>query len=106
MLDAALEIEVADYLKRFRDVRDERGWRGLVRGGPAAVITTLGVLRFDAETHEAYLASYHPGTTPQEVQTQTGWPLRVAPDIAETPPPAIAELAEMRRLDPDGHWTS
>src|SRR5260221_7862813 len=29
--------------------------RGLVRGRPAAVITTLGVLRFDPVTHQAYL---------------------------------------------------
>src|SRR5438105_2405343 len=39
------------------------GWRkrvGLVRGGPSAVITTLGVLRFDTSSSEAYLASYHP----------------------------------------------
>src|SRR5437588_1053130 len=42
-------------------------WRqkqGLLRGGPAAVITTLGVLRFDPSTNEAYLAEYHPFTTP------------------------------------------
>src|SRR6266566_1229182 len=56
-----------------------RHWRqrqGLVRGGPAAVITTLGVLRFDTCTGEAYLASYHPFTTPEDVQAATGWPLR------------------------------
>ena len=35
MLEAALEIEVADYLERFRDVRDERGWAQVVRNGPA-----------------------------------------------------------------------
>ena len=39
---------------------DGAGWRervGLVRGGPAAVITTLGVFRFDPDTRERYLAS-------------------------------------------------
>src|SRR3979411_3030193 len=39
-----------------------RAHQGLVRGGPASVITTLGVLRFDATTGEAYLASFHPFT--------------------------------------------
>ena len=40
------------------------GWRervGLWRGGPTAVITTLGVLRFDPDTREMNLASIHPG---------------------------------------------
>src|SRR5438445_2839707 len=66
------------------------GWRdkqGLVRGGPSAVITTLGVLRFDSATREAYLASYHPFTTPEAVQAATGWPLRMAPDVGLTPEP-------------------
>src|SRR5215472_1042905 len=38
-------------------------WRrrqGLVRGGPSAVITTLGVLRFSPASGEAFLDSYHP----------------------------------------------
>ena len=43
-------------------------WRrdqGLPRGGPAAIITTLGVLRFDPHTREAYLAQVHPGVFPE-----------------------------------------
>src|SRR5947208_11962954 len=47
---------------------DWRARQGLVRGGPAAVITTLAVLRFDAVSGEAYLATYHPFTTQQAVQ--------------------------------------
>ncbi len=35
MLQTALELEVADYLERFRDARDERGWAQVVRNGPA-----------------------------------------------------------------------
>src|SRR5207244_4679240 len=34
---------------------DWRRQQGLVRGGPAAVITTLGVLRFDGVSGQAYL---------------------------------------------------
>src|SRR5207244_9928017 len=54
-------------------------WRqrvGLPRGGPAALITTLAVFTFDRENGEAMLQSYHPGTTIEQVQEQTGWPLR------------------------------
>ena len=85
-----------------------RGWRerqGLVRGGPSAVITTLGVLRFDPSTNEAYLASYHPFTTPDEVRAATGWPLALAEDFQPTPPPSTDELKLIREADPNGFWT-
>ena len=88
---------------------DGAGWRervGLPRGGPAAVITTLGVLRFDPETREMVLASVHPGVAVEQVVQNTGWPLRVAPDVARTPEPTPAELAMLRRFDPQGFWTS
>src|SRR5439155_10021489 len=84
-------------------------WRrrlGLLRGGPSAVITTLGVLRFDPRTREAYLAAYHPGTTPAEVQAATGWQLRIAEDCAPTPAPTSDELRLIREADPHGFWTS
>lgn len=84
------------------------GWReqvGLPRGGPSAVITTLGVLRFDKETREMTLASVHPGVTVEEVLANTGWPLRVTPEVARTAAPTKEELAMIRRFDPQGYWT-
>src|SRR5437763_16718135 len=84
------------------------GWRernGLLGGGPAAIITTLAVLRFPAGGGEAYLASVHPGHTIEEVRAATGWDLRVAPDVGATAVPSPEELAHIRRLDPDGFWT-
>jgi glutaconate CoA-transferase subunit B len=84
------------------------GWRerqGLVRGGPAAVITTLGVLRFDAVSGEAYLASYHPFTSAAAVQAATGWPLRLGEDCQPTPEPTADELRLVREADPHGFWT-
>src|SRR5687768_8510725 len=35
MLQAALEVEVAEYVGRFRDARDERGWAQVARNGRA-----------------------------------------------------------------------
>lgn len=84
-----------------------QGWRegaGLPRGGPAAVVTTLGVLRFD-EAGEMVLASLHPGATVEEVQAHTGWPLKVSPALQATPSASQEELTTLRRLDPDGVWT-
>lgn len=78
---------------------------GLVRGGPQAVITTMGILRFDPGTREAYLARMHPGYEPEEVVAATGWDLRVAEDLSETEAPSAEELAILRRYDPEGFWT-
>lgn len=84
------------------------GWReqqGLPRGGPAAIITTLGVLRFDPVSREACLASFHPRSSIDEVRANTGWELRVAPDARATPAPAADELRVIREIDPEGFWT-
>ena len=83
-------------------------WReraGLPRGGPAALITTLGVFTFDPENGEAMLQSYHPGTTIEKVQEQTGWEQRLAQDCRETVPPREEELKVIRECDPQGVWT-
>lgn len=93
---------------------DEQGpagtaWRqrvGLPRGGPAALITTLAVFTFDAENGEALLQSYHPGSSIEQVQEQTGWPLRLAANCAETVPPSAEELRLIRECDPQGVWTA
>jgi glutaconate CoA-transferase subunit B len=83
-------------------------WRqdvGLPRGGPSTVITTLGILRFEDESHEMTLASVHPGVTAAMVVENTGWPLRVCADLAQTPEPSEKELAMLRSFDPHGYWT-
>lgn len=84
------------------------GWRraqGLPQNsGPAAIITTLGVLRF-GHNGEAYLASVHPGVSVEEVLANTGWPLRVADELVETPAPTDEELRVTRELDPNHFWT-
>ena len=72
--------------------------------GPSAVITTMGVLRFD-ENGEAYLASIHPGVQVEDVLSNTGWTLSVADKLEETPEPTPEELAVMRELDPNHFWT-
>ncbi|MFQ5898778.1 MAG: hypothetical protein ACE5JN_11105 [Candidatus Methylomirabilia bacterium] len=72
--------------------------------GPAAVITTLGVFRFDSEENEAYLASYHPGQSVEAARSQTGWQLKIAPDVRETPGPTEEELDIVRARDPAGFW--
>jgi glutaconate CoA-transferase subunit B len=84
------------------------GWRrrnGLLGGGPAAIITTLAVLRFPTEGGEAYLSTVHPGHSVDEVRNATGWDLKMAKEVSETPAPTTFELEAIRRFDPDGFWT-
>jgi glutaconate CoA-transferase subunit B len=86
---------------------DGRGWRqrvGLPRGGPAAVITTKAVLRF-GEDGESYLDTIHPGVSRDDVLANTGWRLRVSPEVRETPPPSDVELRAIREYDKEGFWT-
>jgi glutaconate CoA-transferase, subunit B len=89
----------------FGDGGDWRRRQGLVRGGPSAVITTLGVLRFDPLTHEASLSQVHPGIAPETVIEQTGWKLKTASEITTSPTPTPEELTIIRRYDPQGFWT-
>jgi len=83
-------------------------WRkrvGLPRGGPSAVITTKAVLRF-GDDGEAYLTTVHPGVTIEDVLANTGWKLKLAPQVATTPEPSEAELRAIREYDKEGFWTS
>ena len=84
------------------------GWRtkvGLPRGGPATVITTLGVLQFDPDSCEMVLAATHPGVSLEDVKKNTGWPLKIASTVTQTPDPTAAQLAMLTRFDPHGFWT-
>ena len=74
---------------------------GLVRGGPDVVVTTMGVIRFRADTKEPYLASYHPGLTPEGVAEETEFALDIS-QADETAPPAAEELRILRDVvDPE-----
>jgi glutaconate CoA-transferase, subunit B len=85
------------------------GWRkkvGLRRGGPAAVITTKCVLRFDEQSGEAFASTIHPGISADEVKRNTGWVLKIASHVKETQEPSAAELKAIREYDTRGFWTS
>ena len=75
---------------------DWRRRHGLIGGGPAAIITTLCVFRFPSDGGEAYVDSVHPGHTLDQVREATGWDLKLAAGIGETPPRTEAELREIR----------
>jgi len=80
---------------------DSRYQAGLIRGGPSAVVTTKGVMRFRPDTKAMYLASYHPGLTAQAVAEDTGFCLDIE-QAGETPLPTFEELRILReKVDPE-----
>jgi len=79
--------------------RYEIGIRG---GGPSAVITTLGIFRFD-DQGEMYLDSLHPGVSEADVRLNTGWNIKVAGRVKRTEPPTPEEIRILREdIDPKG----
>jgi glutaconate CoA-transferase subunit B len=81
---------------------DTREQAGIPGGGPAAVVTTLGVIRYRLGTREPYLASYHPGQTAASVAQETGFPLDLT-EAEETLAPTTEELEILRQaVDPEG----
>lgn len=100
-------VERVDYITS-PGYGDGPGWRqrvGLPRGGPSAIITTLGVMRCEEQSREMVLASVHPGVSVAQVLENTGWPLRVAADLGQTPAPSDREIEMIRKFDPLGYWT-
>lgn len=78
----------------------EREKAGLVGGGPAAVVTTMGVYRFDNETREMYLEKIHPGVDLEKIKAAVKWDLAISPNLTETELPTEEQVMVMRTLDP------
>jgi glutaconate CoA-transferase subunit B len=73
-------------------------------GGPYAVVSTMGVMKFAEGTHEMYLDGYFAdlGVTPDQVKENTGFSIDVS---RATPinPPTDNELRILRtKVDPEG----
>jgi len=86
----------------FLGGRAERERTGVRGGGPAAVVTHLGIMEPDP-TGELILTALHPGCTAAQARENTGWPLREAAQVRTTEPPSQEELRILREeLDPKG----
>jgi glutaconate CoA-transferase subunit B len=77
---------------------DDRKKHGVTTEGPTKVITDLCVLEPDPQTKELTVASLHPGVSRGQVTEATGWAVKFAKDLAETPPPTERELNVLREL--------
>jgi glutaconate CoA-transferase, subunit B len=93
-------VEKLDFITSVGHVDggDGRAKLRLPGKGPTAVITDLGILTPDPETKELTLTSVHPGVDVEKVRKATGWPLKVAAQVATTAPPTDQELSVLRDL--------
>jgi glutaconate CoA-transferase subunit B len=76
---------------------------GRRRGGPATLITTLGV--FDLSGGRVRAVSLHPGVTAEQVRQATGFQFTIDERTPSTPAPSPDELAYIRKADPERFWT-
>ncbi|MFL4983231.1 MAG: CoA-transferase subunit beta [Xanthobacteraceae bacterium] len=66
--------------------------------GPTKLVTDLAVFEPHAETKEMTVVSIHPGVTREQIQENTGWAVRYAGKVGETPAPTVQELEVLRDL--------
>jgi glutaconate CoA-transferase, subunit B len=77
----------------------EREALGVKTKGPTFLVTDLCIMRPDAVTREFGVVSLHPGVSRERVRENTGWAVRFADALEETPPPTPVELATLRELN-------
>jgi glutaconate CoA-transferase subunit B len=79
--------------------REKAGLRGR---GMLAVVTDIGMMEPD-ESGEMILTALHPGKKADEAKENTGWDLKVAPELKTTESITENELRILREeLDPTG----
>jgi glutaconate CoA-transferase subunit B len=72
---------------------------GLPGEGPVAVVTDLCVMEPDRATKELTVTQLHPGVAREQVSKATGWEIRFAGTVQETPAPTSIELETLRDLE-------
>jgi glutaconate CoA-transferase, subunit B len=95
-------VEKLDYLTSVGWYKggDSRRTLGLQRGGAIAVVTNLGVMKFDEITREMYLAEHYPGVSIDRILENTGFAFD-ASQAVESAPPTTEELRILREdVDP------
>jgi len=78
-------------------------WKGtpFADSGPVAVVTNMGVYRFD-DNGVIYLETAHPGITVDQIKENCGFELNVSRVTGDTPRPTYRELFVLREfVDPE-----
>ena len=93
-------VQKLDFVTSFGhgEGGDHRARMGIRTKGPTKLITDLAMFEPDSETKEMRVTSIHPGVTREQIEANTGWPVRFASDVGETAPPTEQELSTLREL--------
>ena len=79
---------------------ESRKEAGYARGGPIAVVTNKGIMRFDVATKAMYLADFYPGVAISEITEEVDFDIDVT-RAKESSPPTEEELRILRdKVDP------
>jgi glutaconate CoA-transferase subunit B len=93
-------VNKLDFITSFGhgDGGDHRHRLGLRTKGPSRLITDLCIFEPDAKTREMHVVSIHPGISRTQIQDNSGWQVRYAAHVGDTPAPTVAELTVLREL--------
>lgn len=78
---------------------DHRQRLGVKTKGPTKLITDLCIMEPNPMTREMTVVSIHPGVTREQIQENTGWTVKYADKVSETPAPTEKELKVLRELN-------
>jgi glutaconate CoA-transferase subunit B len=93
-------VDTLDFVTSIGHVSggDSRAKLGVKTKGPTKLITDLAIWAPDPVTKEMTVVSIHPGVTREQIQENTGWPVKFAVQVAETSAPTAKELDVLREL--------
>jgi glutaconate CoA-transferase subunit B len=94
-------VENIDFLTSLGHGRNGDGRKalGICTKGPTLIVTDLCVMKPDPNTNEFVVVSIHPGLARDMVREKTGWSVKFASRVEETPAPTQDELNVLRDLD-------
>ena len=94
-------VDKLDFLTTFGhgEGGDHRERLGFKAKGPTRLITDLCIMEPDPVTREMIVVSIHPGVGREDIRDRTGWAVKFADRIAETPVPNERELQILRDLN-------
>ncbi len=67
-------------------------------GGPTVIVTPKAILAWDRDERRWMLEAVHPGSSAKDVIENTGFPLKIPPQVKVTPPPTERELHVLRTV--------
>jgi glutaconate CoA-transferase, subunit B len=93
-------VQKLDFMTSFGhgEGGDHRARMGIRTKGPTKLVTDLAVFEPDPATKEMTVTWVHPNVNREQIEANTGWPVRFAANVREAAPPTEQELSTLREL--------